>query len=132
MSITISLTSIKENKLLNRKELEMILSHPKLATPNKKEVTKQLASLHKANTKNVVIYDIVPRFGAHTSKAKAKIYSNENDLKTAERQFVVTRLTGEKPKKVVRRMRKDARKKKAKMFGSLRRNVRKAEKKAKK
>ncbi|EED42053.1 hypothetical protein EBI_27516 [Enterocytozoon bieneusi H348] len=44
---------------------------------------------------------------------------------------VLRRITGEEKQKVARRMRKDARKKKAKIFGTMKRNMKKAEREIK-
>lgn len=88
-----------------------------------------MATLNHVKPTNVIVYDLNGRFGSHVTKAKCKIYSTFEQLQKIENDYVVTRITGEKKKKVVRRMRKDARKKKAKMFGSIRRNTKKAERK---
>ncbi|KAM0673106.1 ribosomal 40S subunit protein S24B [Gurleya vavrai] len=132
MALSIEIKKLKENKLLLRKEMDLILKHPKESTPKKEEIAAKIAALHQSSAKNVVIYDIQGHFGSHVSTGKAKVYASFEQLESVERAFVVTRKTGVKVKKVVRRMRKDARKKKAKMFGSLRRNKKKAEKKEKK
>lgn len=132
MSFSIEILQMKDNKLLNRKELLLNLTHPKDATPKKDDIANKLATLHQASAKNIVVYNLTGRFGSHATKAMAKIYPSFQQLETVERTFIVTRKTGVKPKKIVRRMRKDARKKKEKMFGSLKRNIKKAEKKAKK
>ncbi|KAM0688340.1 ribosomal 40S subunit protein S24B [Conglomerata obtusa] len=132
MAFTIEIKKLKENKLLNRKEMELVMKHTRDSTPNKEEIAVKIAQLHQASPKNVVIYDIKGRFGSHMSTGFAKVYMSFEQLEAIERSFVVARKTGVKVKKVVRRMRKDARKKKSKIFGSMRRIKKKLEKKEKK
>lgn len=130
MSFTIELTNHIENNLLNRKELTFELSHSRSAIPNKQEVAAKLASLNQTNVKNVVVYGITCGFGSNKSIGKAKVYKTFEQLDLIERDFVVERLTGEKKKKKIgRKVRKVMRKKKALMFGSLRRNMKKQKRK---
>lgn len=130
MSFTIELTHVKENDLLSRKELQYELNHTRAAIPNKNEVASKIASLNQTNVKNVVVYGITSGFGSHHSVGKAKVYRNFEQLDLVERDFVVERLTGEKKKrKLGRKVRKVMRKKKALMFGSMKRNMNKQKKK---
>lgn len=129
MSVSVKIVDSTENKLLNRREFNLILTHTRSSTPSKSEIIQKMATLNHVKPANVIVYDMAGRFGSHETKAKCKIYSNFEQLQRIENDYVVARITGEKKKKVVRRMRKDARKKKAKMFGSIRRNVKKAERK---
>ncbi|KAM0677790.1 eukaryotic ribosomal protein eS24-like protein [Binucleata daphniae] len=132
MAFAIEIKKLKENKLLNRKEMDLILTHTRDSTPKKEDVIAKLAALYQSTPKNIIITDVKGKFGSHISTGKAKVYNNFEQLETVERTFQVVRKTGVKVKKVVRRMRKDIRKKKSKMFGSLRRNKKKQEKKEKK
>lgn len=129
MSVSVEIVDQTENKLLNRREFNLILKHSRSSTPSKTEIVQKMATLNHVKPNTVIVYDLTGRFGTHETKAKCKIYSNLDQLKKIENEYVVTRITGEKKKKVVRRMRKDARKKKTKMFGSMRRILKKAERK---
>lgn len=68
--------------------------------------------------------------GLHKTVACANMYNSFDDLKKIERSFVVTRITGEKAVKPRRREKKIARIKRSKMFGTLKRNMKKAARKA--
>ncbi|EJW04377.1 hypothetical protein EDEG_01381 [Edhazardia aedis USNM 41457] len=130
MAFKLEIVKQTENKLLQRKELDLILTHTLEKTPNKIDVSKRLATTFQADPKNVIVYDCKGRFGSHVTHSKAKIYFSFDQLKTVERDFVVARISPEdKVKKPVRKARKDARKKALKVFGSLKRRTKKAERK---
>jgi small subunit ribosomal protein S24e len=69
------------------------------------------------------------RPGLHRTVALANMYNSFDDLKKIEREFVVARITGERPAKIPRRQKKDARIKRYKRFGTLKRNMKKASRK---
>ncbi|KAG0416906.1 30S ribosomal protein S24e [Dictyocoela roeselum] len=126
--LEIQILNIKENKLMERKEIELKATHLQSSTPTKEEMRAKLSPLLKANPQNIIVCDCKTRFGTNITTAKAKVYDSLDQLKKIEHFHVVTKITGEKKTKANRRARKDARKKKVAMWGTLKRNMKKAEK----
>lgn len=118
------------NMLLNRKEYLIEITHTNSAAPNKATLTSKLANEYKVEENQIYVFNMNTFPGEHKTLANANIYNSFDDLKKIERDFVVARITGEKKSKIPRRQKKDARIKRYKMFGTLKRNMRKAAKKA--
>lgn len=118
------------NPLLNRKEIQLEITHACQAGPSKKTVTEELSTNYSIPAENIYVYDMYIAKGTHTTVAKANMYNSFEDLKNIERAFVLARLTGEKETKMPRRQKKAARKKKYQMFGTLKRNMKKAARRA--
>lgn len=109
------------------------ISHPRARTPSKEDICTQIGSLFKVRKELVIVSGCTTRFGSHQTKCNVRIYESTEKLREIERDFVVRRKTGEevgirKP----RRVRKKERKEKAKIFGTMRRHLKKAEKRAQK
>jgi len=76
----------KENKLLNRKEIKLNLKHPKLSTPSKLELTKELATKYSSPEENVLIDYILTYKGTNESFVKAKIYKEKPKVKVKKKE----------------------------------------------
>ena len=118
------------NQLLNRKELQLEITHTNQSSPDKTTVASELSSTYSIPSEQIYVYDMSTKQGLHKTIAKASMYNSFEDLKKIERAFVVARITGEKATKVPRRQKKDARIKKYKKFGTLKRIMKKAARKA--
>lgn len=129
MNLELEVESIRDNKLLSRKELRMVVHHPGAGIPDKESLRDKISELYQTNKKNIVVANLKNRYGTYRTTLNARIYPNTDALTSTEKKSVVARLTGEEIKKTPRRIRKDERKKRYKMFGTLRRNMRKAERK---
>lgn len=124
---------MRENRPLQRREVVLSISHPKSRTPSKEDICSQIGSLFKVRKELVIVSGCSTRFGTHETKCKVRIYESPEMLREIERDFVVKRKTGEEVrKKKARRVRKKERKEKAKIFGTMRRHLKKAEKRAQK
>ncbi|TBU03062.1 ribosomal protein S24 [Hamiltosporidium tvaerminnensis] len=130
-SFTLTITHTIPNPLLSRQLIKVKLAHPNSSTPKKDEITKKLAYLFQTDPSLVIVRNCRTAFGLHETTAEAKIYEEISTLNSTEHSYVIARKTGVVADKVPRRLRKDTRKKKYKMFGSLRRNMRVAAKKEK-
>lgn len=117
--------------MLGRRELELSINHAGKATPAKAEVQAKIAELYQTRKDGILVFDMCNQQGTNTSISKCRIYGSLDDLKKIELPYAIRRITGEVKGGKPRRARKDERKKKAKMFGSLKRNMKKAEKKNK-
>jgi len=71
----------KENKLLNRKEIKINLKHPKLSTPSKSQIIKELSTKYSSPEENILIDYVMTRKGASESLVKVKIYKEKPKVK---------------------------------------------------
>ncbi|KAF9763342.1 30S ribosomal protein S24e [Nosema granulosis] len=131
MSCEIEVLSNRKNELLNRNELELAISHERSSVPTKKEIATQISKIFSTKGDSIVVYDITSKAGTHQSVGKVNVYSSVEAMKKVEKDYMVVRKTGETKIKKPRRARKDERKKLYKRFGTVRRAVRKAERKDK-
>ncbi|MFH0710952.1 MAG: hypothetical protein V1944_00040 [Candidatus Aenigmatarchaeota archaeon] len=76
----------KENKLLSRKEIKMNLKHPKLSTPSKSQIVKELATKYSSPEENVLIDFILTHKGTNESFVKAKIYKEKPKTKVKKKE----------------------------------------------
>ncbi len=128
MSIQLKVTKMFNNSLLNRKEVDLFVYHPNKSTPEKSLVCKELSENYSIPKEQIYVFGMSTGYGSNDTVLKAHMYGSMESLKEVARDFVIRRLNGEVKEGPNRRMRKDARKKKAKMFGTLRRKMRKQEK----
>lgn len=119
------------NKLFDRKEVELTITHNKQATPTKEVIRKELSTNYSIPANQIYVFDLKTRFGSFVTVAKAHMYTNESIMREVVLPYVLRKVTGEEVTKVPRRQRKDARKKKGKIFGTMKRNISKAEKRNK-
>ncbi len=103
--------------------------HSKTSTPSKEDICSQISSLFKVKKDFIVVSGCRTRFGTNQTQCDVRIYNSVDTLKAVEKKSIVKRKTGEEEEVVPRRQRKDARKKKAKIFGTMRKYIKKAEKK---
>ena len=78
--MAIEITSDKKNQLLGRRELEFTL--PGKLTPSRKETKADLAKTLNVPENLIVIDTIVQRTGSNITLGKAKVYANEELLKS--------------------------------------------------
>ncbi len=87
----LNITSEKDNKLFNRKELSFEIEQEGSATPSRKEILDLLKV--KISGEFIVIRKIESIFGSDKSKVVAHIYKNEADMKKNEPAHLVKRDT---------------------------------------
>ncbi|KCZ80014.1 hypothetical protein H312_02605, partial [Anncaliia algerae PRA339] len=105
--------------LLNRKELNVLVTHEQKPSPSKKAVIAILSNLFKTKDSNIVVKTISTRYGSNETKCDVRIYESPETMKKLEERV---------KRSLNRRARKAAKKQKAKIFGTLRRHVKKQEK----
>lgn len=71
----------KENVFFARKELQLSIKHPKLATPKKQELVKELSEKYSVPEDQVVVDFIFSKKGLNESVAKVKIYKERPKIK---------------------------------------------------
>jgi len=94
----LEITGKKENKTLQRQEVEIEIKNTKL-TPSRKELRPKIAALLGAKEELTVIEKIDHTFGTNQGKVKAHIYENEEVMKKTEPAHLIQRDLGKKKKK---------------------------------
>ncbi len=79
----LKITEQKENLLLNRKELFVLIGN-KGTTPKKEELAGKLGALLNIDKNLVVVERLNQKFGAQTSIAYVKVYNTTEYLKKTE------------------------------------------------
>ncbi len=83
----------RENKLLDRVEIDFQLNHTGKPTPTRSSVAKSLASLEPGSKTNlIVVKELSTRFGQALTTGIALIYANEEAM-SVEPKYVHQRLT---------------------------------------
>ncbi|EOB15302.1 40S ribosomal protein S24-A [Nosema bombycis CQ1] len=131
MSCEIEVITNKKNELLGRNELTLNINHERSSVPTKKDIANQISKLFQTKGDSIIVYDISNNPGTHSSVGKVNVYSSVDAMKKVEKDYMVVRKTGESKIKKPRRTRKDERKKRYKRFGTIKRAVKKAERKDK-
>ncbi len=108
----LEITGKKENKALQRQEVEIGIKNAKI-TPSRKELRPKIAALAGAKEELVVIEHIDHSFGTREGKIKACIYENEEVLKKIEPVHFIERDLGKKKKKAEEKKPAKAEEKKA-------------------
>jgi small subunit ribosomal protein S24e len=94
----INIKNKKENKLLNRTEVEFEVSYES-STPSRQQVIQKLAALLKVKSNLVILSELRSDFGNKKAKAKANIYVDEETMQDIEREYLIKRSHKEESKK---------------------------------
>ena len=86
----VKIESTKENKLLNRKEIEAYV-HFDGATPSRKEIKESISGKIGANPDLVVLCSVVNEFGVKRVRVSVHAYENEETLKKTEAEYMLKR-----------------------------------------
>jgi len=73
MLVDMEIVKEKDNQFLKRKEMWLLLKHPKASTPSKVEVVKTIASSNSVDENQVIIDYIFTKKGIPESLVKLKI-----------------------------------------------------------
>jgi len=69
-----TLTSVKENPLLERREVTVEINHEEDATPSKEDVKKRIAAENDLDVEKIQIESIYTGYGSQKSEATLKVY----------------------------------------------------------
>jgi small subunit ribosomal protein S24e len=89
----------KENPLLDRIELQVLLHHEGEPTPKRDEVREKVATSQKAPKDRVVVDHLDPTFGMGVTRGYVKVYSNKQAALEVEEKPIVRRNKLEAPEK---------------------------------
>lgn len=91
----LGITGKKENKSMQRQEVELEAKDAKV-TPSRKELKPKIAAMLGAKESLTVIKSIGHSFGKRAAAIKANVYENEIAMKKAEPAHLVARDAGKK------------------------------------
>ena len=94
----LEITGKKENKTLQRQEVEFGIKNAKI-TPSRKELRPKIAAMLGAKETLTVIESINHTFGTNEGKIKVHVYENEKAMKKIEPAYLIERDAGKKKKK---------------------------------
>ncbi|MFB6143793.1 MAG: hypothetical protein ABEJ98_00640 [Candidatus Nanohaloarchaea archaeon] len=70
------ITSVKENPLLDRKELEVEIEHEGEPTPSSEDVKNRIAAENDIDTDEIRVEGIYTNYGSKTSRALLKVFED--------------------------------------------------------
>lgn len=95
----IKITSLRENPLLKRKEIQFKIEHgPESKTPSRMETKKILAAELKLTEEVVFVKDIKTMTGTGIAVGHANAYENADQAKLVEPEYIVKRNNPAEPK----------------------------------
>ena len=106
------------NKLLDRKQFVVDLTHPGAAAPSRDEIKDLIAKELKANKEFIVVFGLTTKFGGGRTTGFALVYDNKDAMMKVEPLFRLVKAGLQQKSKQTRRMRKNARKQKVKVWGA--------------
>lgn len=86
VNMDIEIVKEKDNPFLKRREMVLLLKHPKSATPAKSEVIKNVANNNSVDESQVVIDCILTQNGICESIVKLKILKEKPKIKPEAKQ----------------------------------------------
>merc|ERR1712203_142373 len=119
MSINVRTRNYMSNRLLNRKQMIVDVSHGEAGTPSAATLRAQLAKMYKASADCVIVYGLQTKFGGGSTTGFANIYDSMDYLKKNEIRYRQVR-SGlcERIEKKARQQRKQLKNRKKKVKGT--------------
>merc|ERR1712237_135628 len=106
------------NRLLNRKQMIVDISHGEAATPSSLKTREALAKMYKSTPDCVIVYGMQTKFGGGSTTGFAHVYDSLDYLKKNEVRFRQVRAgQAAKLEKKARRQRKQLKNRKKKVRG---------------
>ena len=101
VSMKVNIISKENNPLLKRRELTFSIEHAQTGgTPNRAEVSKQLASLLKIKPELVYVKNVETKTGTMVANGEANVYDSIEQAKLVEPKHIIARnMVPEKPEK---------------------------------
>merc|ERR1712088_226046 len=119
MSVSVRTRKYMSNRLLNRRQMVVDITHGELATPSRKTITTQIAKMYKAPEDCIVVYGLHTSFGGGKSTGFCNIYDSLDFLKKSENRPMQVRLgLCEKLSKKARQQRKQLKNRKLRVRGT--------------
>lgn len=106
------------NKLLDRKQFIVDLSHPGAKAPSRDEIKDLVAKQCSASNERVVIFGLHTKFGGGRTTGFGFVYDSKDAMMKVEPSHRLVKAGLSEKSKSTRRMRKNTRKQKMKVWGS--------------
>merc|ERR1712036_159957 len=87
MSVTLRTRQYMTNRLLNRKQMIVDITHGEAATPSCAKLREQLAKMYKSTPDCVILYGLQTKFGGGTTTGFANVYDSLDYLKKNEIRY---------------------------------------------
>merc|ERR1711879_746241 len=124
MSMNVRTRKYMTNRLLNRKQMVVDISHDEDATPSNKKVRESLAKMYKSTPDCVIVYGMQTKFGGGSTSVFANIYDSLDYLKKNEVRFRQVRAgLAEKVDKKARAQRRQLKNRQKKVKGTAKSKV---------
>ncbi len=81
----------KENRPLGRRELSFRIEHVDGTTPSRRDVRSKLMAKYDADASSVIVNRMETRFGIGITEGTARIYSDIDQMKRVERDYMLKR-----------------------------------------
>ena len=115
---TLRIRKFLENKLLDRKQFVVDISHPGAKAPTREEIRDLVCDRLKGAKDNTVIFGLRTVFGGGRTTGFGFIYNNKDAMMKIEPKHRLIKAKLAEKSKQTRRMRKNARKQKMKVWGT--------------
>jgi len=98
MTMKLEILSEKENKPLARKEITFKVDHAGAKTPSRADIRNKIVAQFDADPAAVVVRALDTKYGIGLTEGSACIYSNPDDMKRTELEYIVKRNESKKKK----------------------------------
>ena len=105
-SESFNIVSIRENKLLGRRELLVEAAHINASTPTRQNVREWVSKQLGVDVSNVFIRRIKTQYGVGKSVAEIHVYNDSKLARVIEPLYILARNLGEEGKKLLEEARK--------------------------
>jgi len=85
----VKIETLRENKLVGRKEVKLVVNHMGLGTLSRKELREKVADMFKVSKEKVFVRRIETLYGVGVSKVKVHIYYDEKRGLEIEPEHVI-------------------------------------------
>lgn len=106
LQLRLNIASIRDNKLLGRRELVVELLHAGAPTPTRQTVRECVARQLGVSPSAVFIRRVKTEYGIGRSTAEIHVYDNPDIAKRVEPLYVIARNLGEEGRKLLEEARK--------------------------
>ncbi|NLI62348.1 MAG: 30S ribosomal protein S24e [Methanosarcinaceae archaeon] len=86
----IIIKSDRQNKLLNRRELDFVVKYEG-PTPSRIDIRRKLSAILNTDLELTLIHKIKSEFGISEATGYAKIYDSKDRMKTVETKYILER-----------------------------------------
>jgi small subunit ribosomal protein S24e len=116
--VTMRIRKYIVNRLLDRQQFVIDLTHPGDKAPSRDAIKDLVSKQLKSNKDHIVVFGLETKFGGGHTTGFGLVYNNIDALKNIEPKHRLIKAGLAEKSKLTRRMRKNSRKQKMKVWGS--------------